>query len=376
MKTRPPGNYGEETLMSFTNVYKNKRVLVTGHTGFKGSWLSQWLITLGADVYGIALEPKTEQDNFVVSGLMNKIHHHICNIKDLAATLKLFSKIQPQMVFHLAAQPLVKVSYDDPVDTYQTNLLGTVHLLEAIRRTPSIKTAVMITSDKCYKNVEWEWGYRETDELGGLDPYGASKACAEIAIQSYRESFFNSPGGTQVASTRAGNVIGGGDWSGMRIVPDIIRALMVEKTIELRSPQATRPWQFVLEPLSGYLWLGARLWSGSGLAGGWNFGPEPASIVTVQELTEKMIAAWGSGTIKDISSGKQFHEATLLSLDISKARFHLHWKPALTLDETVEFTVQWYKAIREKEDMFAFGLRQISNYTEKAAARGIPWAKQ
>lgn len=358
----------------FGYVYKNKRVLVTGHTGFKGSWLSLWLLELGADVYGIALEPKTPDDNFVVTGLEKRIHHNTCNIKDREELAALFQAIQPEIVFHLAAQPLVKVSYDDPVDTFAVNLMGTVHVLEAIRHTPSVKTAVMITSDKCYKNVEWEWGYRETDELGGVEPYGASKSCAEIAIQSYRESFFKGKNSPAVASTRAGNVIGGGDWSNNRIVPDIIRALMAKRPIEIRSPHATRPWQFVLEPLSGYLWLGARMVTDRGLSRGWNFGPEYATIVPVQTLTAKMIEVWGSGSIKDVSANDHFHEATLLSLDISMARHHLKWKPTLNLDETVAFTVQWYKAFSQGQNMSDFGIKQIGDYSAKALTRGLPWA--
>lgn len=366
--------------MAFNNIYKNKRVLVTGHTGFKGSWLVLWLSGLGAEVYGLALEPRTEDDHFVVAGLKKRLNHHLCNIKDKEKVKALFKQVQPQMVFHLAAQALVKNSFDDPVDTYETNVLGTVHILEAIRHTPSVETAVMITSDKCYKNVEWEYGYRETDELGGLDPYGSSKACAELAIQSFRESFFNAPGSRgspMVSSTRAGNVIGGGDWSEKRIVPDIIRALMAGSPVELRRPQATRPWQFVLEPLSGYLWLGARMNIKDNLASGWNFGPEASFIVPVQTLTEKMIDRWGSGSIKDISAENHFHEATLLSLDISRARQRLHWQPALTLDETIDLTVQWYKKLAEAGPgpMYELGCRQIHDYTQKARERGIEWAK-
>lgn len=361
--------------MSFDNIYKGKRVLVTGHTGFKGSWLSLWLRQLGAEVFGVALEPKTTDDNFVVTGLENKMNHHLCNIKNPQALADRFEKVKPDMVFHLAAQPLVKQSFDDPADTYATNLMGTVHVLEAIRKTPSVKAAVLITSDKCYRNVEWEWGYRETDTLGGLDPYGASKACAELAIDSYRDSFFKAPGSPVVASVRAGNVIGGGDWSDKRIVPDIIRALMTDRPVELRSPQATRPWQFVLEPLSGYLWLGAEMMTKGDLTSGWNFGPETATIVPVGTLTQKMIDDWGSGSVKDLSDQNQFHEATLLSLDISKARHHLHWRPALTLDETIAFTTGWYKAFTEKQDMHPFGNEQINDYMSKAQERGIRWAK-
>jgi CDP-glucose 4,6-dehydratase len=365
--------------MSFKNIYKKKRVLVTGHTGFKGSWLSLWLTELGAEVSGMALEPGTDNDNFVVTGLKDRINHNICNIKDKEKVKELFNQVRPQIVFHLAAQALVKKSFDDPVDTYETNVLGTVHILEAIRHTSSVEAAVMITSDKCYKNVEWEYGYRETDELGGLDPYGSSKACAELAIQSYRESFFNSPGSAvpKVASTRAGNVIGGGDWSEQRIVPDIIRALMAKKPVELRSPRSTRPWQFVLEPLSGYLWLGAQMNAGSDFASAWNFGPEVSFIVPVQTLTEKIIKTWGSGSIKDISDKDHFHEATLLSLDIAKARQRLHWRPALTLDETIDFTVLWYKkfAGTGAGPMYELGVQQVHDYTQKAIERGIAWAK-
>lgn len=359
----------------FSNIYRNKRVLVTGHTGFKGSWLSLWLLEMGAEVYGIALEPKTPGDHFVVAGLEKRIHHNICNIKDKEKLLEWFQAIQPEMVFHLAAQALVKKSYDDPVDTFATNVMGTVHVLEAIRHTPSVKVGVMITSDKCYKNEEWEWGYRETDELGGAEPYGASKACAEMAIQSFRESFFNKENSPIVVSTRAGNVIGGGDWSEKRIVPDIIRALMKNEKIELRSPNATRPWQFVLEPLSGYLWLGACLMTRGDLGNGWNFGPEYATIVPVLTLTEKMIKLWGQGTILDTSGKGHFHEATLLSLDISKARHWLKWKPTLNLDEIIDFTVDWYKTLVERKNMFDFGVRQIARYCEKALVRGAEWAK-
>lgn len=360
--------------MAFNEIYKGKRVLVTGHTGFKGSWLSLWLSLLGAEVYGIALAPRTENDHFLVSRLGSLMDDNRCDIRDRSALGEHFKRIRPEIVFHLAAQALVKNSFDNPADTYMTNLMGTVHVLEAMRQTPDIRCGIFITSDKCYKNVEWEWGYRETDELGGLDPYGASKACAELAIQSHRESFFKTPNSPVVASVRAGNVIGGGDWSEKRIVPDIIRALMAGKPAELRSPQATRPWQFVLEPLSGYLWLGARMFAEGDLSNGWNFGPEIATIVTVGELTQKLIKRWGQGSMEDMSGDRGFHEATLLSLDISKARYRLQWRPTLNLDETVDYTAGWYQAFVNREDLQVFSKDQIAGYTRKALERGVSWA--
>lgn len=363
--------------MVFKNLYEGKRVLVTGHTGFKGSWLCLWLKELGAKVYGIALEPRTKNDNFVVCGLADKISHHVCDIKDKQKLISLFQKIQPQIVFHLAAQAQVKNSFDDPVDTYVTNLLGTVHVLEALRQTPNVEAAIMITSDKCYKNLEREWGYKENDELGGIEPYGASKACAEIAIQSYRGSFLCHSKSPVLASTRAGNVIGGGDWSESRIVPDIIRALMAKKTVQLRNPKATRPWQFVLEPLSGYLWLGANLMlQKSDLASAWNFGPDGSVKITVETLAKQMIEYWGYGSLEIITKDAKFSEHTLLSLDISKAWQHLHWQPTLSFKETVQFVIDWYKWFFQKKPLPNFALEQIRDYVKKAKERGNEWARQ
>ncbi len=360
--------------MAFLDVYRGKRVLVTGHTGFKGSWLGLWLLELGAEVHGAALAPRSERDNFVVSGLAGRIGHHLADVRDREALADLFEQVRPEVVFHLAAQALVGRSHEDPPETFATNLLGTVHVLEAVRRTPSVRAAVLITSDKCYRNQEWAWGYRESDELGGLDPYGASKACAELAIDSYRDSFFRDSHVPAVASTRAGNVVGGGDWSENRIVPDIMRALLANRPVELRRPQATRPWQFVLEPLSGYLWLGACMCRGGDYSSAWNFGPEAATIVSVQRLAEKLVAAWGGGEIRDLSGEASFPEATLLALDIAKARHHLGWRPVLTLDETVAATVAWYKRFAASGDMAGLAGDQIGDYVQKARQRGLAWA--
>jgi CDP-glucose 4,6-dehydratase len=362
--------------MSFLDAYRGKRVLVTGHTGFKGSWLSLWLQELGAEVHGAALAPRNERDNFVATGLAGRIGHHLVDIREREALTELFEQVRPEVVFHLAAQALVGRSFEDPPETFATNLLGTVHVLEAIRRSPSVRVAVLITSDKCYRNREWEWGYRETDALGGLDPYGASKACAELAIDAYRASFFREIGVPAVASTRAGNVIGGGDWSENRIVPDIVRALLADRAVELRNPRATRPWQFVLEPLSGYLWLGARLSQGEPLNSAWNFGPEAATIVPVQVLAERMVKAWGGGEVHDISGTGGFPEAVLLELDIAKARHRLQWRPALNLDETIAFTVDWYKQQAAGAGMHDVARRQIREYTEKARQRRLEWAQR
>lgn len=302
--------------------------------------------------------------------------HHLADIRNLQALVELFTALRPQFVFHLAAQALVNRSYADPAATYATNLLGTVNVLEAIRRSSDVQAAVMITSDKCYRNKEWAWGYRENDELGGLDPYGASKACAELAIQSYRESFFKTAGAPIIVSARAGNVIGGGDWSEKRIVPDIIRSLRANKAVELRNPRATRPWQHVLEPLSGYLWLGACSLGKGDPGSGWNFGPEATANVTVLTLSQMLLQSWGGGEIRDVSGNVTFQEATLLALDIAKAKTCLGWRPTLDLEETVQFTAAWYRDYLESKEMFSCSRAQIAAYTAKARERGLPWASR
>jgi CDP-glucose 4,6-dehydratase len=364
-----------EPRMAFRDAYKGMKVLVTGHTGFKGSWLSAWLTALGAKVFGVALNPRSDRDNFVVAGLGKKVNHHIRDIRNRIALQGIVAEVKPDMVFHLAAQSLVSASFDNAPETFETNVMGTVNMLEAIRRTDSIKSAVLITSDKCYRNVEWERGYRESDALGGLDPYGASKSCAEMAIASYRKSFFQNPGSPRIASVRAGNVIGGGDWSDNRIVPDTVRALLAGVPVGLRNPGSTRPWQFVLEPLSGYLWLGANMLEGrEDLDSSWNFGPDESTVITVEELTKMIVRNWGRGSTKNLSAGNHFHEAVRLRLDCSKARHELKWQPTLTVSETVDFTISWYKNWERGGDMYEYDMETIRKFSEKALARNISWA--
>lgn len=332
----------------FDNFYNGKRVLITGHTGFKGSWLSIWLHELGAEVIGVALEPSTDKDNFVLSRIGEKIHADIrADIRDGEQIKRIFKEYNPEIVFHLAAQPLVRLSYEQPVETYQTNVIGTINILEAIRATENVKVGVMITTDKCYENKEQIWGYRENEPMGGYDPYSSSKGCCELAIASWRNSFFNpldyDKHGKSIASVRAGNVIGGGDWAKDRIIPDCIRAIEADKPIVIRSPQSIRPWQHVLEPLSGYMLLAKKMWeSPTEYCEGWNFGPNPESVSTVWEVASKVVTQYSKGELLDASSKEEPHEAKLLMLDISKAKFRLGWEPRLNIDQTIEMTVDWY----------------------------------
>lgn len=354
----------------FDNFYQGKRVLVTGHTGFKGSWLSIWLHELGAEVVGVGLDPYSEKDNFVLSGIGSKIKADIrADIRDADRMKEIFSEYKPEIVFHLAAQPLVRLSYDIPVETYQTNVMGTINVLEAIRATDSVKVGVMITTDKCYENKEQIWGYRENEPMGGYDPYSSSKGAAEIAIASWRRSFFNpeqyEKQGKSIASVRAGNVIGGGDWALDRIIPDCIRALESGLPIDIRSPKAIRPWQHVLEPLGGYMLLAKKMWnSPTEYCEGWNFGPRAESISTVWEVASKVVENYGTGSLRDLSDPNALHEARLLMLDISKAKFRLGWEPKMNIDQTVAMTVDWYKNYKE-EDPYNLALRQIQEYSEK-----------
>lgn len=333
----------------YNGFYRGKRVLVTGHTGFKGSWLSIWLKELGADVIGLSLDPKTERDNYVLSGIGSKIYADLrVDICDSNEVQKVFDKYQPEIVFHLAAQPLVRLSYSEPVSTWQTNVMGTINVMEAFRHCKSAKVAVMITTDKCYENREQHHAYREDEPMGGYDPYSSSKGACELAISSWRRSFMNpedySKHGKSIASARAGNVIGGGDWAADRIIPDCIRAIERNEPIRIRNRYAVRPWQHVLEPLSGYLLLAQRMWNNpTEYCEGWNFGPQEDSVVSVWEVANQVVSAYGRGELIDQTDPNAPHEASLLMLDITKARTRLGWKPRLTTKEAIDMTVEWYK---------------------------------
>jgi CDP-glucose 4,6-dehydratase len=370
--------YNFKDMRMFAGIYAGRRVFLTGHTGFKGSWLTLWLLRLGADVTAFSAAPPTEPSNFETLGLSGLVRDLRGDIRDGASLEKAMRDSGPEMVFHLAAQALVRASYREPAVTFATNALGTLNVLEAVRRTPSVRAVICITSDKCYRNDEWVWGYRENDRLGGEDPYSASKACAEIIARSYFRSFFRE--GPACATTRAGNVIGGGDWAPDRIVPDCVRAWIAGRAARIRSPHATRPWQHVLEPLSGYLWLGARLMSAEreGLSGeAYNFGPAADANKSVADVTDALAAHWPgfrSGTDRAAAPGMK--ESTLLKLCCDKALALLNWRAVLDFDECVRYTAEWYRAYyaRPRPDMAAFTAGQISAYAVAAAARGLPWA--
>lgn len=350
----------------FSEFYKGRRVLVTGHTGFKGSWLSIWLHELGADVIGVANDPFSDRDNFVLSRVGNKIKADIrADIRDGQRMKDIFAEYKPEIVFHLAAQPLVRLSYDIPVETYETNVMGTINIMEAIRATKSVKVGVMITTDKCYDNCETLEGYVETDPFGGYDPYSSSKGACEVAIQSWRRSFFNPADygkkhTVSLASVRAGNVIGGGDWALDRIIPDCIRALEEGRIIDIRSPKAVRPWEHVLEPLSGYLMLAQKMWNNpTDFCEGWNFGPEAEGISTVWEVATELIKSYGSGKLKDFSEPSAVHEAKLLMLNINKAKTRLGWRPRMNTQQCMQLVVDWYRRYRD-EDVYALCLEEIA----------------
>ena len=348
--------------------FRGKRVLVTGHTGFKGSWLAIWLHEMGAQVIGVALDPATERDNYVLSGIGQKIEADLrADIRDGQRLKDIFSEYQPEVVFHLAAQPLVRLSYDIPVETYETNVMGTIHIMEAIRQTPSVTTAVMITTDKCYENREQLWGYRENEPMGGYDPYSSSKGAAEIAISSWRRSFFNPADygrkhHVALASVRAGNVVGGGDWAKDRIVPDCIRALEAGLPIEIRSPRAIRPWQHVLEPLSGYLLLAAKMMEEpTRYCEGWNFGPRTESVTPVWDVATMITKYYGSGELRDVSDPNALHEANLLMLDITKAHALLGWQPRTDIRQCCQLTADWYRRYRT-ENVYELCREQIERF--------------
>jgi CDP-glucose 4,6-dehydratase len=338
--------------MSAFSSLKDKRVLITGYTGFKGGWLSIWLDMIGARVAGLALDPTSEDGVFVRSGIGKKIREFRVDVRDLGAVKRTFSEVQPEIVFHLAAQPLVLDGYRLPAETFATNTLGTVHVLEAIRMVPSVQAVVMITSDKCYENRGWSYGYRETDGVGGHDPYSASKGAAELVISSYRRSYFSGQHLIGIASARAGNVIGGGDWSAHRLVPDIIRSIETDSVLDIRNPMSTRPWQHVLEPLGGYMGLACRLLNEpSEYSEAWNFGPPPNQMQPVKSLVEDLFAYFGRGRWRDVADPSQAHEDALLSLETSKAAHRLGWQSVLDYEQTIEFTAKWYAEYRDRDGL-------------------------
>ena len=359
----------DSRVYSYKDIYRGKRVLVIGDTGFKGSWLSLWLHDIGADVVGYALPPELDENHFNVIGLDKLIHHIDGDIRDFTALKRVFDDFQPEFLFHLAAQAIVKFSYEEPKLTFDTNVGGSVNILEAVRLTPSLRSVIYVTSDKCYKNREWLWGYRENDELGGHDPYSASKAGAEIVFSAYMDSFLNKRKGFGAASVRAGNVIGGGDWAENRVVPDCIKALRSGQPIILRNPDSTRPWQHVLEPLSGYLLLAAEMYRSSvEYSGAWNFGPRGKAIRTVQDLAKRIVEFWGEGEVQTkIKQDVTAYEAKLLHLNCDKAYQILRWYPRWDFDRAVDETTHWYKEVISGKPALEISEQQIKTYIEEAA---------
>ena len=369
-------------MSAFAGAFRGQRVLVTGHTGFKGSWLAEWLLGLGAEVTGLALPPPTQPALFDQLALAGRLHHVIGDIRDPAVVRRAVAEVRPAFVFHLAAQPLVRLSYEQPVETYATNVLGTAHVLDAVRLAARPCVVVSVTTDKCYENREWLHSYREEDPMGGYDPYSSSKGAAELVIAAYRRSFFSAPDSpVRLASARAGNVIGGGDWALDRIVPDCIRALQRGEAIPVRNKVATRPWQHVLEPLSGYLWLAARLAAappapgGAPLASAFNFGPALTSNRTVAELVQELLRHW-PGRWEDRSDPRAVHEAKLLNLATDKAHHLLGWQPVWAFAETIAQTAAWYRQTgSDPASAAALTKRQIAAYTTEARTRGLAWAQ-
>lgn len=356
----------------FGGVYENKRVLITGHTGFKGSWLAIWLTKLGANVYGYSLEPTTTPNHY---GLLEPIPQTIGDIRDGLKLREIFDFFQPQIVFHLAAQPLVRESYLMPDETFEVNVMGTLRVLEAARSIKSVKAIVNVTSDKCYENREWVWPYRESDPMGGYDPYSASKGCAELLTQSYRKSFFSDNGSALLASARAGNVIGGGDWAKDRLVPDLVRCAAAKSSLSIRSPYAVRPWQHVLDPLSGYLSLGQKLLSGENeFAQGWNFGPANVDSRTVKQVAEAASKIWEN--VKFVCEEQRthnLHEASMLRLDCSLAYTKLSWEPTWDFEVSIAKTIEWYRLFYEEGRVLS-GIH-LEQFIDDAVRKGVSWVK-
>ena len=374
------GRSGTEMRNLFNGFYADKSVMVTGHTGFKGAWLTFWLYLMGAKVTGYSLVPNTEPSLFKAIKLQERINHVIGDILDLNNVRKVMLENSPEIVFHLAAQPLVRYSYREPRLTYETNVLGTVNILEAVRSVKSVRACIVITSDKCYENREWDFAYRENDTLGGIDPYSSSKACQEMVVTAYSNSFFRGNGSSKMAlsTVRSGNVIGGGDWAVDRIVPDVVRALSESKPVLVRNPHAVRPWQYVLEPLAGYLWLAFLMYCDmEKYNSAWNFGPDNKANITVQELIELFLTRWGSGEWTDLSCGRGFepHEATFLKLDCTKANNLLDWYPVYGLSETIDATVDWYSKYYKitSKDIYSLTVEKIFNYIQKARSVKAVW---
>jgi CDP-glucose 4,6-dehydratase len=356
--------------MMFGDAYKNRRILVTGHTGFKGSWLVLWLQMLGAKVTGISLPPETSPNHWKLLGLDMESFH--IDIRDESLLRQKIVETRPEIVFHLAAQPLVRRSYRQPLETWAINVMGTANVLDACRQVEELAAMVVVTTDKCYENKEWVWGYREIDPLGGHDPYSASKGGSELVAASYRRSFFNTPSSPLLATARAGNVIGGGDWSEDRLIPDLVRSVEAGKSLEIRSPNATRPWQHVLECLSGYLMLGQQLLEGNKpCASAWNFGPDREGNRQVSQVLAALKTDW-SAVEWNCSDTAQPHEAQLLHLDSGKAREELFWRPVWSFDEGVAATAEWYRAWLDRAEVLS--INQLQNYTKLAKQRGLAWA--
>ena len=350
--------------------WDGRPVFLTGHTGFKGAWLSLWLARLGARVTGYALAPPSVPSLFALARVHERVRSVIADLSDVERLAAEMLAAQPEVVFHLAAQSLVRRSYADPVGTYATNVLGTAHVLEAVRRTPSVRAAVIVTTDKCYENREWPWGYREADRLGGRDPYSNSKACAELVTQAFRDSFFSADARrVAIASARAGNVIGGGDWASDRVVPDFVRAIVKGEAVHIRRPEAVRPWQHVLDPLHGYLCLAEKLLDeGERWAQAWNFGPEESNARSVKWLVERFTDLWGPPARWQHDGGEHPHEAGMLRLDISKARQELGWRPAWDVERAMERTAHWYRAQANGADALALTLEQINEFESACKA--------